>query len=109
MTDHIQLAETFRRFADQQAMGLSPLYATLSRAVARTPELLDLAARTQPGQPAPNMLLAAVHHILRRGVKHPLAPYFTGSPWGSSPARRRSSARVRSSAWCSSALSRVRA
>ncbi|MFH9612890.1 DUF2332 domain-containing protein [Streptomyces pratensis] len=78
MTDHTQLAETFRRFADQQATGLSPLYATLSRAIARTPDLLDLAARTQPGQPAPNMLLAAVHHILRRGVKHPLAPYFTG-------------------------------
>ncbi|MFF5491523.1 DUF2332 domain-containing protein [Streptomyces virginiae] len=78
MTDHTQLADTFRRFADQQATGLSPLYAALSRAVARTPELLDLAAYTQPGQPAPNMLLGAVHHILRRGVQHPLAPYFTG-------------------------------
>ncbi|MFK0202788.1 DUF2332 domain-containing protein [Streptomyces lavendulae] len=78
MTDHTQLAETFRRFADQQAQGLSPLYATLSRVIARTPELLDLAAHTQPGQPAPNMLLAAVHHILRRGIQHPLAPYFTG-------------------------------
>ncbi|MET8981026.1 DUF2332 domain-containing protein [Streptomyces sp. NPDC004539] len=77
MTDHTQLAETFRRFADQQAMGLSPLYATLSRAVARTPELLNLAARTQPGQPAPNMLLGAVHHVLRSGVQDPLAPYFT--------------------------------
>ncbi|GHH26030.1 DUF2332 domain-containing protein [Streptomyces rubradiris] len=78
MTDHTQLAETFRRFADQQAASLSPLYATLARAVARTPELLDLAAHTRPGQPAPNMLLAAVHHVLRRGVKHPLAAYFTG-------------------------------
>ncbi|MFJ6438705.1 DUF2332 domain-containing protein [Streptomyces sp. NPDC091416] len=78
MTDHTQLADTFRRFADQQATNLSPLYATLARAAARTPELLDLAAHTQPGQPAPNMLLAAVHHILRRGVKHPLALYFTG-------------------------------
>ena len=78
MTDHTQLADTFLRFADQQATGLSPLYATLSRAVARTPELLDLAARTQPGQPAPNMLLAAVHHMLRHGVQHPLAAYFTG-------------------------------
>ncbi|HEY8981124.1 MAG TPA: DUF2332 domain-containing protein [Streptomyces sp.] len=75
MTD---LAETFRRFADQQAVGLSPLYATLSRAVARTPELLDLAAHTQPGQPAPNMLLGAVHHVLRSGVQDPLASYFTG-------------------------------
>ncbi|MCX4966283.1 DUF2332 domain-containing protein [Streptomyces sp. NBC_00654] len=78
MTDHTQLAATFRQFADQQATGLSPLYATLSRAVARTPELLALAACTQPGQPAPNMLLGAVHHVLRRGVQHPLASYFTG-------------------------------
>ncbi|MFF0430290.1 DUF2332 domain-containing protein [Streptomyces sp. NPDC004520] len=78
MTDHTQLAATFRRFADQQAEGLSPLYATLSRTVARTPALLDLAARTRPGQPAPNMLLAAIHHLLRRGVNHPLALYFTG-------------------------------
>jgi hypothetical protein len=78
VTGHTQLAETFRRFADQQATGLSPLYATLSRAVARVPELLDVAARTRPGQPAPNMLLAAVHHVLRSGVQHPLAPCFTG-------------------------------
>ncbi|MFI0711273.1 DUF2332 domain-containing protein [Streptomyces inhibens] len=78
MTEHAHLADIFERFATQQAAGKSPLYATLSRTVARTPELLDLAAGTQPGQPAPNMLLGAVHHILRRGVQHPLATYFTG-------------------------------
>ncbi|WP_168714075.1 DUF2332 domain-containing protein [Streptomyces sp. A1136] len=78
MTDRAQLAETFRRFADQQCAGLSPLYATLSHAVARSNDLLDLAARTRPGQPAPNLLLGGIHHILRRGVQHPLAPYFTG-------------------------------
>ncbi|MFJ7586937.1 DUF2332 domain-containing protein [Streptomyces sp. NPDC097617] len=78
MTDRSQLAETFRRFADQQCAGLSPLYATLSHAVARSADLLDLAAGTRPGQPAPNMLLGAIHHILRRGVQHPLANYFTG-------------------------------
>ncbi|MFC5253078.1 DUF2332 domain-containing protein [Streptomyces nigrescens] len=78
MTEHAQLADTFERFAAQQAAGKSPLYETLSQAVARTPELLDLAAGTKPGQPAPNMLLGAVHHILRRGVQHPLASYFTG-------------------------------
>ncbi|MFD3909972.1 DUF2332 domain-containing protein [Streptomyces sp. NPDC058603] len=78
MTGHAQLADAFRRFATQQAAGKSPLYETLSYAVARTPELLDLAADTQPGQPAPNMLLGAIHHISRRGVQHPLATYFTG-------------------------------
>ncbi|MEU9371657.1 DUF2332 domain-containing protein [Streptomyces avermitilis] len=78
MTDHAHLADTFQGFATQQAAGKSPLYATLSRAVTRTPEILDLAAGTQPGQPAPNMLLAAIHHILRRGVQHPLAAFFTG-------------------------------
>lgn len=78
MADHAHLADTFRRFAAQQAAGKSPLYATLSRAAARTPEILDLAASTRPGQPAPNMLLAAIHYILRRGVQHPLAAFFTG-------------------------------
>ncbi|MDD9383106.1 DUF2332 domain-containing protein [Streptomyces sp. ZAF1911] len=78
MTEHAKLANIFERFATQQAAGKSPLYATLSRAVARTPELLSLAAHAQSGQPAPNLLLAAIHHILRRGVQHPLATYFTG-------------------------------
>ncbi|GHG80418.1 DUF2332 domain-containing protein [Streptomyces griseocarneus] len=78
MTEHAKLADVFERFAIQQAAGKSPLYETLSRTVARTPELLDLAADTQPGQPAPNMLLGAIHHIIRRGSQHPLATYFTG-------------------------------
>ncbi|MFJ3248469.1 DUF2332 domain-containing protein [Streptomyces sp. NPDC086782] len=72
------LADVFRRFAEQQCAGRSPLYFTLSHAVAGNPELLDLADRTRPGQPAPNMLLGAVHHILRRGTSHPLRPYFSG-------------------------------
>jgi hypothetical protein len=78
VADHARLADTFERFAAQQAAGRSPLYETLARTIARTPELLDLAAATRPGQPAPNMLLGAVHHILRRGVQHPLATHFTG-------------------------------
>ncbi|MFJ3519854.1 DUF2332 domain-containing protein [Streptomyces sp. NPDC090131] len=78
MTDYTQLADTFRRFADQQCAGRSPLYAALSHAVARSNELLAFAAGTRPGQPAPNMLLGAIHHILRRGVQHPLATYVTG-------------------------------
>lgn len=77
MTEH--LARTFEQFATQQTAGKSPLYEILSRAVARTPELLDLAADTQPGQPAPNMLFGALHHIIRSGVQHPLTPYFAGS------------------------------
>ncbi|WP_073950128.1 DUF2332 domain-containing protein [Streptomyces kebangsaanensis] len=72
-----ELADVFRRFAHQQCAGRSPLYFTLSHAVADSPELLDLAAGTRPGQPAPNMLLGAVHHILRRGAPHPLSPYFS--------------------------------
>ncbi|MFI2030524.1 DUF2332 domain-containing protein [Streptomyces buecherae] len=78
MTQHAELASAFERFADQQAAGQSPLYETLCRSVARTPELLDLAADTRPGQPAPNMLLGAIHHIIRRGARHPLVSYFTG-------------------------------
>ncbi|MGW6208938.1 DUF2332 domain-containing protein [Streptomyces sp. NPDC055089] len=78
MTSHAELATTFRRFAEQQCTGLSPLYATLSHTIADNTDLLGLAAHTQPGQPAPNMLLGAIHHILRRGTQHPLAIHFSG-------------------------------
>ncbi|CAM5308020.1 DUF2332 domain-containing protein [Streptomyces abikoensis] len=78
MAEHAKLADVFERFATQQAAGKSPLYEALSHTVARTSELLDLAAGTRPGQPAPNMLFGAVHHLLRGGVQHPLASYFTG-------------------------------
>jgi hypothetical protein len=66
------LADRFDRFA-QIECGASPLYLRLSQGIAADQDLLALAAHAQPGQPAPNLLLAAVHSLLLRGVPHPLA------------------------------------
>lgn len=54
----------------------APLYHRLAAAIADDPELLALAARSRPGQPAPNMLNAAVQYLLLGGVSHPLAVYY---------------------------------
>ncbi len=58
------LASRFRRFAARECAGISPLYHALALEIAQEPELLELASKAHPGQPAPNMLLAAVHALL---------------------------------------------
>lgn len=71
------LAQRFRRFADRECSGISPLYAALSRQVAGDSLLLDMASRAGPGQPPPNMFLAAVHFLLLRGgTDHPLTSFY---------------------------------
>lgn len=67
----------------------SPLYAELAYAVSESPELLALAAHTQPHQPPPNMLFGAVQYLLLQGVAHPLAahyPIVSGRPRPMAPA-----------------------
>jgi hypothetical protein len=72
-----RLAASFRRFAEQEAEpAFSPLYARLCRGIASDPQVLALAADTPPGQPPPNLLLAAVHYLLLKGVRHPLAAFY---------------------------------
>lgn len=79
-----QVARSFLTFASHCLPG-SPLYADLAQRIAADAELLDLAGRTRPGQPPANMLLAAAHELLLRGLQHPLAAYYpsvggTGRP-----------------------------
>lgn len=78
------LTRRFQRFAEREAEpGFSPLYAQLCRGIAVDPEVLALAADAQPGQPTPNLLLAAVHYLLLSGILHPLADFYpslTSSP-----------------------------
>ena len=77
------LARRFERFARYECHGSSPLYERLALGIAADPELLALAARCRPGQPAPNLLLAAVHDLLLDSAAHPLAAYYpsvSGSP-----------------------------
>lgn len=68
--DVTMLAERFRRFAERECRGSSPLYEHLSRSIADDDEILTLAARSGAGQPVPNLLFASVHFLL---LKHPRA------------------------------------
>jgi hypothetical protein len=63
-------------FEDPAQFTTSPLYRALSRTVARTGQLLDLAARGRPGQYPTFLFFGAVHLLLLRGADHPLARYY---------------------------------
>ena len=54
------IADEYRRFAELQARGHSPMYEALSLGVAGDPFLLGLLAKLPPGKRQPNLLLAAV-------------------------------------------------
>ncbi len=82
-----RFADLFRDFGEliQEA---SPLYAGLSVQIANDAHLLALAGHARRGQPVQNMLFAAVHDLLLRGVTHPLAAYYpsvTESPVSGDP------------------------
>jgi hypothetical protein len=70
------LARRFKRFADTQYRGESPLYEHLALAIAADHELLAVAAHAAQGHPAPNLLLAAVHFLLLKGQADPLAQFY---------------------------------
>jgi hypothetical protein len=69
------LSQRFERFALRECH-VSPLYERLSLGIAHDPELLAIAAQAKPGQPVPNLFLAAVHFLLLRDVQHPLADFY---------------------------------
>ena len=69
-----RLRTAFHYFARVEAPGLaSPTYEELAHGVSTDDDLLEIAAHTQPHQPAPNMLFAAVQYLLLTGLDHPLA------------------------------------
>jgi hypothetical protein len=61
----------------------SPLYAGLALAIDGDEDLKALTKGRRPGQPAPNLLLAAVHFLLLRGADHPLRNFYPtlGGAW----------------------------
>lgn len=69
------LAAEFEWYADWAA-GVSPLYERLARGAADDAALLEIASRTCEGQPAPQLLLGAVHALLLEGRDHPLAAFY---------------------------------
>lgn len=68
-------AGAFEWYADWVA-DRSPLYERLSRGVADDPALLDVAAEARDGQPAPQLLLGAVHALLLDGRCERLAQFY---------------------------------
>jgi len=73
--DH-PLSARFREFAEAECKDSSPLYYALSQSIAGDDSILAIAGRSAPGQPVPNLLFAAVHHLLLAGVEHPLAGFY---------------------------------
>jgi hypothetical protein len=75
--EHARLSAAYRRFAEDEAHGKSPLYEELARGVAADDEILDLLLSLPRLKRQPNLLFAAARHLLgtpdgwrrfRRGV-----------------------------------------
>ncbi len=68
------LSQRFEQFAWQECQS-SPLYQQLALETSRDSDLLRLAAHGDH-TPKPNLLLAAVHYLMLKGVEHPLTAYY---------------------------------
>jgi hypothetical protein len=90
LDDRIELlSQRFRTFGLEEANEYSPLYREICLGVAEDPDILALAAVARRGQPAPNLLLGAVHYLLLNGSDHPLRRFYgslTGTPSASDAA-----------------------
>ena len=71
-----KIIRTFKYFAQHEFKSVSPLYEKFSLGILNDPELLELATHVRPGQPVPNLFLAASHYLLLKGVAHPLAKFY---------------------------------
>jgi hypothetical protein len=71
----MDLDSKFRRYASWVADKCG-LYADLAGAVAQDDSLLDIAREARPGQPEPELFLAAVHSLLLAGRDHQLQAYY---------------------------------
>ena len=63
-------------FEDPKEFTTSPLYRCLSRTVAATGELVDLACQGRPGQYPTFLFFGALHLLLLAGTDHPLARFY---------------------------------
>jgi len=71
--DAEQCAEKLKWFAENTCRGQSTLYEHLCSNMAEDDRLVEIVQATPDGQPAPNLILAAVHFLLLGGVEHDLA------------------------------------
>lgn len=76
-SDPARVRDYFVNFGAKQApQNGSPLYEVLALGVADDPEMIAFAAQCPASQPSANLLLAAVHYLLLRGERHPLAAFY---------------------------------
>ncbi len=68
--------ERFITFAKSECKGNSSLYYKLSNHIANDQDLLNIASKTRPDQPIPNIILAAVHYLLLKDSNNELADYY---------------------------------
>lgn len=73
-----QLAYWWRRFGEEDCGPYSPLYRDICVAVSEDDDVLDLILEAPPRGHQPNVLLAAVHFLVLRGLDHPLAELYAG-------------------------------
>jgi hypothetical protein len=59
----VPVAERYRRFAEREARGRSPLYERFALGVAGDPELLELLESLPPAKQQPNLLFSAVLYL----------------------------------------------
>lgn len=71
-----RLSQRFITFAETECKDSSELYETLSLAIAKDDELLELCTHTRSGQPVPNLLFGAVHYLLLKGTEHKLKEFY---------------------------------
>ncbi|MEE3004786.1 MAG: DUF2332 family protein, partial [Chloroflexota bacterium] len=76
MHDLETLSLVFYRFAELECPGMSALYESLCHGIAEDSDVLAIAANARPGQPVPNLFMAAVHWLLMRGGEHPVSAYY---------------------------------
>lgn len=72
------LADKWVKFADTSCRGYSPLYDRICRAVAASPDVLDLVEAAPRDAHLPNVLLAAVHYLVLSGEAESLADLYAG-------------------------------
>lgn len=82
--DREHLATWWRTFGEEECRGYSALYERICLAVAADEDVLDLACAAPPFGRQPNVLLAAVHDLVLRGVDHPLREVYERAGAGGS-------------------------
>jgi Uncharacterized protein conserved in bacteria (DUF2332) len=77
-----RIGAVYRRFADEEAWGRSPLYQVFARGVAEDTALLKFLARMPSPKRQPNLLFAAVRHVAGVHQDWPAFRHVIFTRWG---------------------------